>query len=75
MNRKIIIGLVVLSMFLVFAGCVGKEEAKKAEEKPKFKTVEPGKLLVGVDATYPPFEYLENNEYKGFDIDLMKEIA
>ncbi len=77
MNRKIIIGLVVLSMFLVFAGCVGKEEAKKpvAEEKPKFKTVEPGKLLVGVDATYPPFEYIENNEYKGFDIDLMREIA
>ncbi|MEG1701249.1 MAG: transporter substrate-binding domain-containing protein, partial [Alistipes sp.] len=34
------------------------------------------KLYVGTDATeFPPFEYIENGEIKGFDIDLIKEIG
>ena len=33
-------------------------------------------LYVGTDATaFPPFEYIENGEITGFDIDLMKEIG
>lgn len=30
---------------------------------------------VGIDTTYPPFEFKEGNEYKGIDIDLMNAIA
>ena len=35
-----------------------------------------GKLIVGTDATeFQPFEYIENGEITGFDIELMKEIG
>ncbi|PAF51696.1 hypothetical protein BKH43_00185 [Helicobacter sp. 13S00401-1] len=32
-------------------------------------------LAIGVNATYPPFEYIEDAKYKGYDIDLIDEIA
>lgn len=34
-----------------------------------------GTLRVGTDATFAPFEYEENGEYVGFDIDLMESMA
>ncbi|KPN21814.1 MULTISPECIES: basic amino acid ABC transporter substrate-binding protein [Arthrobacter] len=37
--------------------------------------VSDGKLTVCSDIPYPPFEYEENGEYVGFDMDLIKEIA
>lgn len=40
------------------------------------KTIEPGVLTVGTNATLQPFEYVdENNNIVGFDIDLIKKIA
>jgi ABC-type amino acid transport substrate-binding protein len=32
-------------------------------------------LIIGVDSTYPPFEYIEDGETIGFDVDLANEIA
>ncbi|MEI0611643.1 basic amino acid ABC transporter substrate-binding protein [Brachyspira pilosicoli] len=32
-------------------------------------------LIVGIDADFPPFGYFEGNEIKGFDYDIMNEIA
>jgi len=32
-------------------------------------------MKVAINAEFPPFEYIENGEYKGFDIDLMKYIG
>ena len=32
-------------------------------------------LTVGSDATYPPFEFVQDGQIVGFDIDIMKEIA
>lgn len=34
-----------------------------------------GKLIVGTDATYPPFELKVGDRFEGFDIDLGKEIG
>ena len=34
-----------------------------------------GKLYVGTNAEVPPFEYLNNGEIAGFDIDLVKSIG
>ncbi|PYS45913.1 MAG: ABC transporter substrate-binding protein [Acidobacteria bacterium] len=34
-----------------------------------------GELRIGTDATYPPFESVEGNEFSGFDIDLGNAIA
>lgn len=31
-----------------------------------------GTIRVGTDATYPPYEYKEGNEYKGFEIDIAR---
>ena len=38
-------------------------------------TIFSSKLLVGTDATYPPFEFTEDGVIKGFDIDIAKEVA
>lgn len=32
-------------------------------------------LIVGTNAQFPPYEFLENGEIVGFDIDLIKEVA
>ncbi|MGL4357234.1 MAG: transporter substrate-binding domain-containing protein, partial [Cetobacterium sp.] len=34
-----------------------------------------GKLYVGTNAEFPPFEYLDKGEVVGFDIDLVKAIG
>ncbi|MFP4372664.1 MAG: transporter substrate-binding domain-containing protein, partial [Halanaerobium sp.] len=33
------------------------------------------RYVVGTNASFPPFEYVEDGEIVGFDIDLVKEIA
>ncbi|MGJ7921169.1 transporter substrate-binding domain-containing protein [Neobacillus sp. LXY-4] len=58
--------LLILSLFI--AACGNKDAAN--EEKKDDKVYK-----VGVDTTYPPFEFKEGNEYKGIDIDLIKAIA
>ncbi|WP_459201083.1 ABC transporter substrate-binding protein [Methanococcus sp. CF] len=63
--------LVIISLILLitsFSGCTssgGKE----------YDTVNPGVLTIGITPEMPPQQYYENGELKGFDIDLMKEIA
>ena len=32
-------------------------------------------FTVGFDANFPPYGYIENGEYRGFDLDLAKEVA
>src|SRR5271157_1189654 len=48
---------------------------------PNFTTLQPGKLLIPTDASFPPMEWLDTNvsdqqqQFKGFDMDLMRAIA
>lgn len=35
----------------------------------------PGKITAGSDMTFPPYEYIENNQPAGFDIELLNGIA
>jgi len=60
---KILIALfIVLSLiFVFFAGKGGKEEKLT--------------LKIGTNAEYPPFEYKENGEFKGIDMDLIRMVA
>lgn len=73
--KKIISLILVLGMILSLAACTGKEDTAKpdaTEENAGEKTV----LRVGVDDTYPPMEYRnENNELIGFDVDFAKALA
>lgn len=57
-------GLLIVAVMLVSAvsGCMGGEEEKK-------------KIIVGTAAGFAPFEYKENGEIVGFDIDMIKKIA
>ncbi|EKN66644.1 extracellular solute-binding protein [Neobacillus bataviensis LMG 21833] len=58
--------LLILTLFI--AACGSKETSgEKANSEKVYK--------VGVDTTYPPFEYKDGNDYKGIDIDLINAIA
>lgn len=37
--------------------------------------LQPGKISAGSDMTFPPYEYIENNQPAGFDIELLNGIA
>jgi ABC-type amino acid transport substrate-binding protein len=37
--------------------------------------ITPGKIVVGSDTAFPPFENVEGGEVVGFDVDLMKAIG
>lgn len=39
------------------------------------KTIEPGKITIGSDQVYPPYDYLENGVTKGFDAEVMALLA
>lgn len=38
-------------------------------------TLEPGKLIVGVDANEAPYSYVDNGKMTGFDVELLRAIA
>jgi len=78
---KILLAAAVLSATLFFAlylfNCSlfssGNEELK--ESGNIFSSKGSNVLIVGSDTTYPPFEFIENGEAVGFDIDIIREIA
>ena len=74
----------VLSMFSL-GGCTeDTEEGTESEETTEegteeaageFILVEEGKLLVGSDTAFPPFESMNGDVAEGFDVDLMNAIG
>lgn len=59
--KKIVSIIIAMTMVLaVFSGC-------KSEESTK--------IVLGTNAEFPPFEYMEGGEIVGFDIDLAQKIA
>ncbi|MFJ6001050.1 transporter substrate-binding domain-containing protein [Arthrobacter sp. NPDC092385] len=59
---------------LALSACGGSSE-EGTGEAGGLDLVSEGSLTVCSDIPYPPFEFEENGEYTGFDMDLMKEIA
>ncbi len=53
----------MFAMIFMFAACGGNKEAAKKV------------YVVGTNAEYPPFEYVENGEIAGFDAEIIKEAA
>lgn len=65
MKKKIVAMALMAALAVTVTGC-GKKEA----------ALEDGKIIVGTNAEYDPFEYLdENGDLAGFDIDLMNAVA
>jgi glutamine transport system substrate-binding protein len=61
----------ILILTLVLAACGSSEGDNAGGDGGDEGTV----YKVGVDTTYPPFEFKEGGEYKGIDIDLINAIA
>lgn len=51
------------------------EEGSEMSEDMGFTTLTEGKIIVGSDTAYPPFEFVEGGETVGFDVDIVKAIG
>ncbi|MEI7616021.1 MAG: basic amino acid ABC transporter substrate-binding protein [Actinomycetota bacterium] len=68
--------LVILVVIIVMASAVLVSCSKPAAVSTSaLKTLKPGILTVGSDATYPPMEFKEGDTIVGFDLDITKAIA
>lgn len=68
----LLLALVLVGAVLGIAGCKSKSTGGT---KATFTTIQSGKILVGSETSFPPFEFLEGTEIAGFDVDLMAAIA
>lgn len=68
LNKNIVLATIFASA--IIAGISLNKYFKHRAIKPD-STV----LVVGTNAEFPPFEYIENDKLIGFDIDLLQEIA
>ena len=82
MRRKSLLVLLVLLLAMtmvvtmLLTGCDDEEEPEPTDgDEVTVTTLEEGKLLMGSDTTYPPFESIEDGEAVGFDVDIAEEIA
>src|SRR5690625_1076776 len=66
--------VMLFSMMLVLVAC-GKGDNSSNSESVLDKIEENKKMVVGVDATFKPFEFMENDEIVGFNIDLLNAIG
>jgi ABC-type amino acid transport substrate-binding protein len=65
--------IVLLATALIAVGCGGDDNNKN--QGGNFTTITEGKLKVGSDIPYPPFEFGRSPDYQGFDVDVVKAIA
>jgi ABC-type amino acid transport substrate-binding protein len=64
--------IALLATVLVAFGCGGDDEPSQSTN---LNTITEGKLKVGSDIPFPPFEFGRAPDYQGFDVELVKEIA
>lgn len=71
-----------IAAVLSLGGCSSADTGNTAgsttaanDDTGSYTLVTDGKLTIGTSAEYEPFEYMEDGEYKGFDIELAQEIA
>ena len=62
--KKLLAVACALALMLTFVGCGGSG-----------MTVEDGKLIMATNAAFPPYEYVENGEYAGIDVEIAGLIA
>lgn len=78
-SKKTAVLAAVAAGTLALSACGGGSDdagsGSGSEEANGLGLVSAGSLTVCSDIPYPPFEYEENGEYTGFDMDLMREIA
>ncbi len=67
---------------LALTGCGGtnssagsSQDSSSSGSSDDYSLISDGKLVVGTSADYEPFEYMEDGEFKGFDVELAAAIA
>lgn len=85
--RKWLSLLLVFVLALGVAGMIGCSPADDADDTtdeatdetsdiPEFTTIQEGKIIVGCDTAYPPFESINaEGEVEGFDVDLFAAVC
>ena len=78
-TAALLVALLTLGLSLLVAGCGGDDAADEAATpaggEAEVTTVAPGRLTIGSDIPFPPFEFRENGELTGFDVRLAEELA
>lgn len=77
------LALAVCMSTLCLSGCGAKPNTPAAPaadntsgSSSELKTIEPGKLIIGTNAEFPPFEYVgDDGEPDGFDMALIKAVG
>lgn len=77
MKKRVLSMLLAAVMVLGLAACGASEEpAEDAAESTEAEEVEIGKVIIGTDGAYPPFNYLnDDGELEGFEIAMLDEIS
>lgn len=72
--KKAVLLLLVCILAFGLVACTGSEEAVETSETTE-QLGKKTKIRVGTSASYIPWAFQENDEVKGFEIDVWKEIA
>ena len=69
MKKIAMLGLTAVMTLSLLAGCGSAKSSDQGKDAKKES------LTAATSADFPPYEYMEGNEYKGVDIELSKAIA
>ncbi len=74
--KKILTAAAAVCAAAVFCSCSKSDNANKPAEAAADPAAPVAKTFtVGFDAEFPPYGYKDGNEYKGFDLDLAREVC
>jgi len=73
LERWPLVAALALVVALTAIGCGGDGDEEPAAGR--FETLSEGKLRVGSDIPYKPFEFGRPPDYEGFDVDIVREIG
>jgi len=74
-QRRVIVAMAGLAAVCLAAWWAFARLGREAEDETWARIREEGVLRVGLDPSWPPFEYVEDGQIVGFDVDLAREIG
>ena len=80
-RRELLMGVGSVAAGIALAGCSSNSTTSttstdsSTSEDDSYTLVEEGKLICASDLAAPPLDYVEDNEDKGFEVELMQAIA
>jgi polar amino acid transport system substrate-binding protein len=77
MKSKSLFVMLVVSLLLMMtvAGCASTQEQVEPPSQPQEQVEAKGTYVAGVEATFPPWAWVEEGEFKGIAVDAIRAIA